>query len=90
MKYKQNPFPFLEKSVFCQIFGEKISILPNFEGKKSVYTEKISMSGRSGSGSNPWLFLDTVCIHLGIQLSISAFQSKLQTGIDAEKVLSDK
>ena len=57
MKYKQNPFPFLEKSVFCQIFGEKISILPNFEGKKSVYTEKISMSGRSDTAYSRVLVL---------------------------------
>ena len=37
----------LKKSVFYQILREKISILPNLKGKKSVYTDKISMSGRS-------------------------------------------
>ena len=37
----------LKKSVFCQISRKKICILPNSKGKKSVYTDKISMSGRS-------------------------------------------
>ena len=36
-----------KKTVFYQILRKKISILPNLEGKKSVYTDKISMSGRS-------------------------------------------
>ena len=36
-----------KKSVFCQIFRKKICILPKSMGKKSVYTDKISMSGRS-------------------------------------------
>ena len=38
---------FQKKSVFCLILGRKICILPNFKVKKSVYTDKISMSGRS-------------------------------------------
>ena len=38
-----------KKSVFCQILRKKICILPNSKGKKSVYTDKISMSGRSVS-----------------------------------------
>ena len=38
---------FQKKSVFCQILWKKICILPNSKGKKSVYTDKISMSGRS-------------------------------------------
>ena len=46
-RYEENPFAFLKKSVFYQILRKKISILPNFKGKKSVYTDKISMSGRS-------------------------------------------
>ena len=36
-----------KKSVFCQILQQKICILPKYKGKKSVYTDKISMSGRS-------------------------------------------
>ena len=44
---KENPFAFLKKSVFYQILRKKISILRNSKGKKSVYTDKISMSGRS-------------------------------------------
>ena len=36
-----------KKSVFYQILRKKISILPNSKGEKSVYTNKISMSGRS-------------------------------------------
>ena len=36
------------KSVFHLILGRKICILPNFTVKKSVYTDKICMSGRSG------------------------------------------
>ena len=36
-----------KKSVFYQILRKKISILPNSKGEKSVYTDKISMSGRS-------------------------------------------
>ena len=46
-KYKENPHAFLKKSIFCQILRKKICILPNSKGKKSVYTDKISMSGRS-------------------------------------------
>ena len=38
-----------KKSVFYQILRKKISILPNSKGKKFVYTDKISMSGRSGN-----------------------------------------
>ena len=37
----------LKKSAFCQISRKKICILPNSMGKKSVFTDKISMSGRS-------------------------------------------
>ena len=37
------------KSVFHLILGRKICILPNFTVKKSVYTDKIRMSGRSGA-----------------------------------------
>ena len=44
---KKNPFAFLKKSVFCQILRKKTRILPNSKGNKSVYTDKISMSGRS-------------------------------------------
>ena len=45
---KKNPFAFLKKkSVYYQILRKKISILPNSKSKKSVYTDKISMSGRS-------------------------------------------
>ena len=47
---KQNikkTLSFLKKSVFCQILRKKICILPKSKGKKSVYTDKISMSGRS-------------------------------------------
>ena len=36
-----------KKSVSCQISRKKIYILPNSKGKKSVYTDKISISGRS-------------------------------------------
>ena len=36
-------------SVYSLILGGKICILPNFKSKKSVYTDKISMSGRSES-----------------------------------------
>ena len=36
-----------QKSVFPVILGGKICILPNLKVKKSVYTDKISMSGRS-------------------------------------------
>ena len=36
-----------KQSVFHPILGEKICILPNSTVKKSVYTDKISMSGRS-------------------------------------------
>ena len=36
-----------KKSVFRLILGRKICILQNFKVKKSVYTDKISMSGRS-------------------------------------------
>ena len=36
-----------KKSVFSQILRKKIRILPNLKGKKSVYTDKISTSGRS-------------------------------------------
>ena len=39
-----------KKSVFYQILRKKISILQNSKGKKSVYTDKISMSGRSATG----------------------------------------
>ena len=42
---------FLKKSVFCQILRKKICILPNYKGEKSVYTDKISMSGRSAKVS---------------------------------------
>ena len=35
------------KSVFHLILGRKICILPNFTVKKSVYTDKILMSGNS-------------------------------------------
>ena len=35
-----------QKSVFCLILGRKICILPNLKVKKSVYTDKISKSGR--------------------------------------------
>ena len=42
-------------------------ILPNYKGKKSVYTDKISMSGRSGEGllalisspTSPIAYMDT-------------------------------
>ena len=45
---KKNPFAFLKKkSVFSQILRKKICIIPNSKGKKSVYADKISMSGRS-------------------------------------------
>ena len=46
-RYKENPFAFLKTSVFYQVLRKKISILPKLKGKKSVYTDKISMSGRS-------------------------------------------
>ena len=36
-----------KKSVFRLILVGKICILPNYKVKKSVYTDKISMSGRS-------------------------------------------
>ena len=39
-----------KKSLFRLILVGKICILPNYKVKKSVYTDKISMSGRSGSG----------------------------------------
>ena len=45
----------LKKSVFCQISRKKICILPNSKGKKSVYTDKISMSGRSVIGRDIYL-----------------------------------
>ena len=35
--YKENPFAFLKKSVFYQILWNKICILTNSQGKKSVY-----------------------------------------------------
>ena len=44
---KENPFAFFEKSVFCQILRKKVCNLPKSKGKKSVYTDKNSMSGRS-------------------------------------------
>ena len=44
---KKKPFSIPEKSVFYQILRKKICILPNYKGEKSVYTDKISMSGRS-------------------------------------------
>ena len=47
---KKTLFAFLKKSVFYQILRKKISILPNSKGKKSVYTDKISISGRSVTG----------------------------------------
>ena len=47
--YKENPFAFLKISVFYQILGNKICILPNSQGKKSVYTDELSMSGRSAT-----------------------------------------
>ena len=34
---------------FTKILRKNISILPNSEGKKSVYTDKINMSGRSAN-----------------------------------------
>ena len=37
----------LKNLYFYQILRKKISILPNLNGKKSVYTDKISISGRS-------------------------------------------
>ena len=43
----KTPLAFPKKSVFYQILGNKICILSNSKGKKSVYTDKISMSGRS-------------------------------------------
>ena len=39
-----------KKFVFWQILRKKICILPNSKGEKSVYTDKISMSGRSADG----------------------------------------
>ena len=48
-QYKKKTFGIPEKkSVFRLILGGKICILPNSGVKKSVYTDKICMSGRSG------------------------------------------
>ena len=49
-----------KKSVFYSILRKKISILPNSKGKKSVYTDKISMSGRSEYNTNN--FSDPSCL----------------------------
>ena len=46
-KYKEKPLAVHQKSVFRLILGEKICILPNLKVEKPVYTDKISMSGRS-------------------------------------------
>ena len=44
---KKNHFPFLKKSVFCQISRKKSVFCQILRVKISVYTDKISMSGRS-------------------------------------------
>ena len=44
-----------KKSVFCQISKKKICILSNSKGKKSVYADKISMSGRSRIGISRYM-----------------------------------
>ena len=44
---RKNPWHSRKKSVFRLILGGKICILPIFKVKKSVYTDKISMSGKS-------------------------------------------
>ena len=44
----RKPFRIPEKkSVFCQILRTKICVLPNSNGEKPVYSDKISMIGRS-------------------------------------------
>ena len=53
-----------EKSVFCKTVRKKICILANSRGKKSVYTDKIRMSGRSevpGLKSNSSDELSLIC-----------------------------
>ena len=37
----------LKNLYFTKFLRKKISIFPNSKGKQSVYTDKISMSGRS-------------------------------------------
>ena len=57
---RKNLWHSTKKSVFCLILVGKICILPNFKVKKSVYTDKISMSGRSFSSpvdGNFYLFV---------------------------------
>ena len=47
---RKNLWHSRKKSVFPIILGGKICILPNSRVKKSVYTDKICMSGRSEQG----------------------------------------
>ena len=47
---RKNLWHSRKKSVFRLILGGKICILPNSRVKKSVYTDKICMSGRSEQG----------------------------------------
>ena len=49
---RKNLWRSIKKSVFRLILGGKICILPNSRVKKSVYTDKICMSGRSALGAN--------------------------------------
>ena len=44
---RKNLWHSSKKSVFRLVLGGKICILPNSRVKKSVYTDKICMSGRS-------------------------------------------
>ena len=48
-KYKENPF-IPEKNMYFAKFSERKSVLcHNLRVKKSVYTDKLNMSGRSGA-----------------------------------------
>ena len=49
---RKNLWHSRKKSVFCLILGGKKGILPNSRVKKSVYTDKICMSGRSDVSVN--------------------------------------
>ena len=46
---RKNLWHSRKKNCILPNFRGKMCILPNFKVKKSVYTDKISMSGRSAS-----------------------------------------
>ena len=56
---RKKPLAVQQKSVFRLILRGEICILPNLKVKKSVYTDKISMSGRSVLGERVYVH---VCV----------------------------